>query len=138
MFYAENYAGFKKILERVKYYNEQAKAGINTLLCKLSQDHGQAFSAGALQQELQLPAHRLLRALQAFGGVRGEGRHQGRAADGTFLVLAYFRVLLKGLPRPDPHRRGPGRFPEEGLCPWPFCQALTELAAGRMSTEATL
>lgn len=25
MFYAENYAGFKKILERVKYYNEQAK-----------------------------------------------------------------------------------------------------------------
>ena len=27
MFYAENYAGFKKILERVKYYNQQAKAG---------------------------------------------------------------------------------------------------------------
>lgn len=25
MFYAENYAGFKKILERVKYYSEQAK-----------------------------------------------------------------------------------------------------------------
>ncbi|CAE7476504.1 ehhadh, partial [Symbiodinium pilosum] len=25
MFYAENYAGFKKILERVKYYNQQAK-----------------------------------------------------------------------------------------------------------------
>ncbi|CAE7292215.1 ehhadh [Symbiodinium sp. CCMP2456] len=25
MFYAENYAGFKKILERVKYYNEKAK-----------------------------------------------------------------------------------------------------------------
>ena len=28
MFYAENYTGFKKILERVKYYNEQAKAGV--------------------------------------------------------------------------------------------------------------
>ena len=27
MFYAENYAGFKKILERVKYYNQQAKVG---------------------------------------------------------------------------------------------------------------
>ena len=27
MFYAENYAGFKKILERVQYYNQQAKVG---------------------------------------------------------------------------------------------------------------
>ena len=27
MFYAEKYALFKKILERVKYYNQQAEAG---------------------------------------------------------------------------------------------------------------
>ena len=76
--------------------------------------------------------------LEACAAKEGTKAGQGRAANWTFLVLACFRVLLKGLPRPDADRRGPGRFPEEGLCPWPFCQALTELAAGRMSTEATL